>query len=287
VLKGLKRHAIAALLLYLALLAAIPVATAEIEIRQGLRSDGLLYHNEIIILPLVRTLFHKETLAATDTEAFALTPLSPAPGNGVALAQTSAETAVGTQTGFFDVNLPFMWLDDWPGQPIGDGLNWVANAEPITFAGIPQNTMMTFPSMIEIIRVPNGTGLGTDSSIIAFNNTIPYFPGNILDVRTAPDEQGINRTTFERFPRDYMTLFASPEEVANRTIMERMWRNVHINFNLDRAYHGETCYPALIYPIEEPYTLMPMVPDETSIRDSLKRTQPGTRLKRIFWTVAS
>jgi hypothetical protein len=30
-----------------------------------------------------------------------------------------------------------------------------------------------------------------------------------------------------------------------------------------------------------------MVPDETSIRDSLKRTQPGTRLVRIFWTVAT
>jgi hypothetical protein len=93
-------------------------------------------------------------------------------------------------------------------------------------------------------------------------------------------------TTLERPPRPYMTLFASPEEVANKTIMERMWRNVHINYQLDRAYVGATCFPDLVYPIKETYTLMPMVPDNVSISAALNMTQTGRHIRRIFWPVA-
>jgi hypothetical protein len=82
-----------------------------------------------------------------------------------------------------------------------------------------------------------------------------------------------------------MTLFASPEEVANKTIMERMWRNVHINYNLDRAYVGETAYPQLIYPIKDTYTLMPFVPDQVSLDAALNMTQDGRHMRRIFWPV--
>jgi hypothetical protein len=287
VLKGLKRHAIVALLLYLALVASLPIAMAEFEVRQELRSDGLLYNNEFILLPITSTLFHQENLAATDTEAFAFSPLTSAAGGGFALGQTSDRTIAATQTGFFEVIIPYELIEEYPGEIIGNGLNWVANAEPITFAGLPQNTMMIFPSMAEIIRIPNGTGNGTDSYTINANNSIPYYPGNMMLAKNVTNEQGENETVLEPVPRDYMTLIASQEEVANRTIMERMWRDVHLKYNLDRAYVGETCYPDLIYPIRETYTLMTFIPDNTSIRDALKIIRPGERLRRIFWPVGA
>ena len=65
-------------------------------------------------------------------------------------------------------------------------------------------------------------------------------------VKNIRDKNGGNVTTLKRPSRPYMTLFASPEEVANKTITERMWRNVkHLNYNLDRAYVGETACPEL------------------------------------------
>jgi hypothetical protein len=284
VLRGLKRYAMIALVISIVLTASIPQSTAEFEFRKEIRAGDLLFNSETTIMPLIRSLFHQETVATTDTEAFAMSPLSSTAGEGLTIAQTSADTAVATRTGVFVALLPFLRIDEYPGTTIGDGLNWVAKAEPITFAGLPKNTMMVFPGMDLIKRMDNAPGEDF-SYVIDTTNSCPFLPGNVLDVKTVPNGRGGNETVFERKPKDYMTLIATPEQVANKTIMERMWRNVHLNYNLDRAYVGETCYPSLIDPLKNPFELTPMVPDNRSISDSLNMTQPGKHLLRVFWPV--
>jgi hypothetical protein len=264
----------------------LPVATAQVQIRRAVEAGDVLYNKEIIIFPLKRTLFHQDTLATTDTEALAISPISSGSSTGFTLAQTSDETAVATSTGFITVNFPFIRIEDYPGEPIGGGLNWAASAGPITFAGMAKDMTMTFPSMNKIIRTGSQAGDKIHYEIDA-NNSIPYYPGNMMLVKNVTNDKGENETVVERVPREYMTFVASPEEIANKTILERMWRNVHLNFQLDRAYVGETVYPTWIYPIKDTLTLMPFVPDSVSISDALNMTKPGKLFKRIFWPVAA
>ncbi len=100
--------------------ASLPQALAEFEFRKEIRAGDTLYNSDTSVIAILRALSHQETLARTDTEAFAMSPLSTAAGNGLAIAQTSADTIVATQTGLFAVTLPFLWLPQYPGQMIGD-----------------------------------------------------------------------------------------------------------------------------------------------------------------------
>ena len=210
----------------------------------------------------------------------------PPAGDGFTIAQTSDRQLVATQTGFFDADLPNFRIVDFPSQPVGQGLAWTQYIPPIRIAGLPQNTMMTFPEMMEITRTGNETGGGNNTGYIINNNfSKPYYPGNMMVIKNVTDGRGKNQTVVDRAPRDYMTLIATPEQVANRTIMERMWRNVHLNYNLDLAYSGETCFPDHVYPVKNPYSLMFLIPLNRSNSDALILTQPGRHIKRIFWPV--
>jgi hypothetical protein len=284
VYRGLKRYAMLGLLMYVVLVISFPQATAEFEFRRSIRAGDTLFNSETTILPLLRAIFHQQTLATTDAESFALSPLSSTAGQGLTIGQTSADTMVATETGLFAVTLPFLWLPEYPGQMIGNSPDWAATTQPIRFAGLPLDTMMVFPQMDTIARIDNGPGNNYSYNIDS-SNRAPIYPGNMMLVKNSTDKNGNNVTTLERPPRPYMTLIASPEEVANKTIMERMWRNVHINYQLDRAYVGETAFPQLIYPIKDTYTLMPFVPDKVSIDAALNNTQGGRHIRRIFWPV--
>lgn len=264
----------------------MPVAETELEIRQELRAGDLLYNREIILAPFQLSIFHGQTLAATDTEAFATSPLSATGDGGFSMAQTSDQTVAATQTGFFNVVFPNFRIVDFPSPPIGQGLAWVQKVQPMRLAGLPQNTAMIFPAMTEITRIDNGTGTGNNASYIINNNFCqPYYPGNMMVVKNVTNEKGENQTAIDRAPRDYMTLIATPEQVANKTIMERMWRDVHLNYNLDLAYSGETCYPDHIFPVKNPYAVTFQIPLNRSNSDALILTQPGKHVKRLFWPV--
>ena len=106
-----------------------------------------------------------------------------------------------------------------------------------------------------------------------------------MQVKTVKNEKGENKTVIDRAPKPYLQLYATPEEVANKTIIDRMWRNVHLNYNLDRAYSGETCNPDVICPLKNPLELMPWYPTDLTIIDALKLTRPGTYLKKVMWPV--
>jgi hypothetical protein len=305
----------------------MPAAETELEIRQELRAGNLLYNNEIILAPFEITIFHGQTLAATDTEAFAASPLTITGDDGFSIAQTSDSTVAATQTGFFDVVFPNFRIVDFPTAPIGQGLSWVQNVQPIRIVGLPQNTMMIFPEMTEITQINSRTGLdnytsdnssnyprynssnntsnyprynsSNNTSYNSSNNTSynpgyiinnnfskPYHPGNMMVVRNVTNDKGENETVIRPAPRDYMTIVATPEQVANKTIMERMWRNVHLNYFLDWSYSGETCCPDQIWPVKNPYAVTFHIPLDQSNHDALILTRPGQHIKRLFWPVA-
>jgi hypothetical protein len=292
----------------------MPAAETELEIRQELRAGDLLYNNEIILAPFEITIFHGQTLAATDTEAFAASPLTITGDGGFSIAQTSGSTVAATQTGFFDVVFPNFRIVDFPTAPIGQGLSWVQNVQPIRIAGLPQNTMI-FPEMTEITQIDSRTGpdnytsdnssnyprynSSNNTSYSSSNNTSynpgyiinnnfskPYYPGNMMIVKNVTDEKGKNETIVRPAPRDYMTIVATPEQVANKTIIERMWRNVHLNYFLDWSYSGETCCPDQIWPVKNPYAVMFQIQLSRSNSEALILTRPGQHIKRLFWPVA-
>ncbi len=96
-----------------------------------------------------------------------------------------------TQTGFFNVVFPNFRIVDFPSPPIGQGLAWVENIQPMRLAGLPQNTAMIFPAMTEITRIDNGTGTGNNASYIINNNfSQPYYPGNMMIVKNVTNEKG-------------------------------------------------------------------------------------------------
>ncbi|OPY28178.1 MAG: hypothetical protein A4E28_01696 [Methanocella sp. PtaU1.Bin125] len=284
--RWLKKYAMIGLMAYLLLSASAPIAETELEVRRELRAGDLLYNDETILVPFELTIFHQQMLAASDTGAFAMSPLPPAGGGGISIAQTSDGTVAATQTGFLAAIFPSFRTVDFPGAPIGQGLAWAQYTPPVRFAGLPLNTAMIFPEMTLITRIDNQTGNVNSSSYIINNNfSKPYYPGNMMVVKNVTGEGGKNQTVIDRAPRDYMTLIATPEEIANKTIMERMWRNVHLNYALDLAYSGETCFPDHICPVKNPYAIMFVIPLNRSNSDALVLTRPGRRVKRAFWPV--
>lgn len=303
--RGLEKHAAIGLLLCLLCYAAVQAATAEIESRQALRAGDLLVNTETVIIPPgVITLFHTQAATCTDSEALSLSPLPAAAGGGFSLSQTCDEASVAVETGFFLVEfIPYILpYDEVPGYVIGDSPSWVARPGPISFAGLPADTTMIFPDMTMVTRRINTTAPGnltTESAnnstaaspaikydyVIDTNNSKPFLPGNVMLVKTVRNERGENETVIDRVPKKYLQFYATPEEVANKTIIERMLRNVHLNFQLDRAYSGETCYPDIICPLKNPLTLMPWYHTGLTVIDAALMTRPGTRLKKVMWPV--
>ena len=218
-----------------------------------------------------------------------MSPLASADDDGFAIAKTSDRTVAASQTGFFNVVFPNFRIVDFPTAPIGQGLAWVQNVQPIRIAGLPQNTIMIFPAMTEITRIDNGTGRGANNTSYIINNNFskPYYPGNMIVVKNITNEKGQNQTVIDRAPRDYMTIIATPEQIATK----RSWRECGgmsiSTINLDIAYSGETCFPDHIFPVKNPYAVTFYIPLNRSNSDALILTQPGRHLKRVFWPVRS
>jgi hypothetical protein len=264
--------------------ASLPQATAEFEYRAEIRAGDVLYNSETTVIAILRAISHQETLARTDTETFAMSPLPTAAGGGLALAQTSDDTMVASQTGF-TATLRYAWVPYEIGDKIGDSPEWAANVAPIGLAGIPVDAMMIFPQMTMIKRMPVSTGNKKDYVIDA-NASAPMYPGNMMLVKNVTDDQGRDTIVLEPPYRDRWTPSTTPDEkIANKTIMQRMWANSHIIYKMDKAYAGETCSPTLIYPYKDITTLFSQVPDKTIINAALNMTHTGMHMRKIFWPV--
>lgn len=281
--RRLKRFAVIVLLMLILTPALLPLTAAEFESRREIRAGNVLYNSDTSVIAILRALYHRDTLSRTDAESFAMSPIST-PGNGISLAQTSSDTAVATQTGF-TATLRYAWIPYEIGDKIGDSPEWVTNIAPVSFAGVQSGSMLIFPQMSMIKRMP-GDADNNSSYIIDVNANIPAYPGNLMLLKNATDDRGGDSVVFERPPRDYWTPFATHQDIANKTIMQRMWANSHIIYKMDKAYAGETCYPALICPYKDIATLFPQVPDRDIINSSLKMTHTGMHMRKIFWPAA-
>jgi hypothetical protein len=273
---------VAVLLVFIVLSASLPQATAEFESRREIRAGNVLYNSDTSVIAILRALYHRDTLAETDTESFAMSPLT-ATGNGLTLAQTSSDTVVASQTGF-TATLRYAWIPYEIGDKIGDSPEWAANVAPISFTGIPMDTMMIFPQMTVIKRMPGSTG-NKINYVIDANASAPMYPGNMMLVKNVRDEQGQNTTVLDRLPGNFWTPYATAEEIANKTILQRMWANSHIIYKMDKAYAGETCSPTLICPYKDITTLFSQVPDKVIINGAMNMTHPGMHMRKIFWPV--
>jgi hypothetical protein len=263
--------------------ASLPQAMAEFESRAEFKAGDTIYNSETTAIAILRAISHQETLARTDSETFAMSPL-PGAGDGLALAQTSSDTMVATQTGF-TATLRYAWVPYEIGDKIGDSPEWAANMAPISIAGIPVDSTLIFPQMTMIKRIPDSAD---DKShyVIDANASIPMYPGNMLLAKNVTDDQGRGTTVFEWPLRDYWTPFTTPDEkIANKTIIQRMWANSHIIYKMDKAYVGETCFPALICPYNDITSLFPQVPDRDIIKSSLNMTHSGMHMRKIFWPI--
>ncbi len=264
--------------------ASLPQATAEFESRAGFRAGDIIYNSETTAIAILRAISHQETLARTDTETFAMSPLSTTADNGLTLAQTSADTVVASQTGF-TATLRYAWVPYEIGDKIGDSPEWAANVAPIGFAGIPVDAMMIFPQMTMIKRMPDSTG-NKINYVIDANASAPMYPGNMMLVKNVTDDHGRDTIVFEPPARDHWTPSTTPDEkIANKTIMQRMWANSHIIYKMDKAYTGETCFPTLICPYKTIAALFPQVPDQAIISSALNMTRTGMHMRKIFWPV--
>ena len=279
-----KRCLTLVILLYIVVTAALPPATAVFEFRQELRSGNLLYNNDVGGVLAIRVLNHQQTAVKTSSDSFAMSP-TIAHGTGFGLAQTSADTVAASETGF-DATARFSWIPYEVGHKIGDTPGWAANVQPISFEGLPPDSMMIFPSMTLIHRLPKGTANGSPY-IVDTNASLPMYPGNQMVAKNVTDQYGRNTSVLEPIRRNSWTPDATDQEIADKTILQRMWANSHINLNLDRAYLGETCYPTLIYPVKasEFSTVMPLVPDKVSMGAAMNLTRPGMHLRKAFWPV--
>ena len=283
--RRLKRYARLVLLLYLLAMALYPQASAVFEFRQELKSGNLLYNNDVGGVIAIRVLNHQQTAVKTSTDSFAMSP-AIAHGTGFGLAQTSADTVAASETGF-DATARFSWIPYEVGHKIGDTPGWAASVQPISFAGLPPDSMMIFPSMTLIHRLPNGIANGSPY-IVDTNASLPMYPGNRMVAKNVTDQYGRNTSVLEPIRMNSWTPDASDQEIADKTILQRMWANSHINLNLDRTYLGETCYPTLIYPVKasEFSTVMPLVSDKVSMGAAMNLTRPGMHLRKAFWPVS-
>jgi hypothetical protein len=102
---GLRRWAIAALVA-LAMLSVMTPATAWIGGERLITIGDMVFGTEFVIQKPSATLFHAENLASADMEALAIAFPVDASGQTVSpsIAQTSAQTATASDTGFFKAN---------------------------------------------------------------------------------------------------------------------------------------------------------------------------------------
>lgn len=293
--RGLNRYLAVALLVSLIVAITIAPASGEIEKRLEVRSGDLQLNVETIFLAPNQTIFHTDTATTSDSSSLAISfpqalPFSTAGGSSVAastgpaITQTSDQALISSSTGFFSSNWPYSDFVNNAGEEIGGNIGAGHPVRISRLAGVPAGTMMVFPSMVEITRVSGDSGQNPGYSVNT-KNLAPYYPGNMMNITTS-NKSGVNKTVLQAAHQSYMDYGAPKQEIANKTVMERMWVAAHLNFNLDKMYVGETCSPVLIAPMEPTFGTMNYgVNHTTVIRTALSLTRPGKHIKRVFWDI--
>jgi hypothetical protein len=128
-------------------------------------------------------LFHSQSAAGTDTEAFAFSTL---PDGGIAMAQTNSGTEVATDTGLYTAVFSFLKFN----CPTGEGYMHTSINDPIV-SKTPVFTSLAFPSMTKISKKKPVAGKQPVNMTTAVspvqNTTTPLMPGQNVTSGTGND----------------------------------------------------------------------------------------------------
>lgn len=250
----------------------------------------VVYGNQAGVWKTNQNLFHQQTLAATDTEAFAISfPAATATCGvdalrlgGPTIVQTSDAAVISTYTGFFKANWCFNdftnnggftvgavggMTPSLSGPMLGSGLIWPYMNTPAAAAG--PTTMKFKPYMNP------SSGLG-NVSISPGSGMINNTPGNT----SSPGAAGANNTTAgaSKKPLNYKT--ATKEQIQDASGMEKLYRNAKVKSPLPQSYKGTIDRPTWINPNS---TVIKMTNQSKAVSDSMKMTQPDTKLHTLQW----
>lgn len=309
---GLRKWAIVALLVLILLCIGVPAGAWKAS-KLGAAVGDIYFGWEWVIQRPSATLFHSQNLAATDTEALAISFPSAENSLAPAIAQTAAETATATETGFFTANWCYtaltnhggydlvpdvsMWHPARSASPVGAGISWPYMNNAPLYGG---STMVFNPS---IDMAPDTSGvslsLGPDimSDVPGPTAKMPIATGvsnnsnrslsDTIKVVNQSTSNGSNATpgatgkTQTKPNRDYKNMTKS--EIQNASGLERLYRNPNMVNTIPQSYKGTVDRPTIIAPMENPMNLIKPANKPKVIADSLNMTQGGSHLKTLFW----
>lgn len=250
----------------------------------------IIYGNQAGVWKTNQKLFHQQTLAASDTEAFAISFPGATARNGIGamtlggptIAQTSDAAILSTDTGFFQANWCFNEFTNNGGYTVGaiggltpaisrpmlgSGMIWPYMNTPAAMAG---PTTMSFKPYMNPSSDFGNVMISPNSSMI--NNT----PANTSSSGAA----GTNNTTAgkSKTPLNYKT--ATKEQIDNASGMEKLWRNAKVKSPLPQSYKGTIDRPTWINPNS---SVIKMTNQSKAVSDSMKMTQPDTKLHTLHW----
>jgi hypothetical protein len=136
-----RRRCLTAIALLIIIAAVTAPSLAYRENQFELRSGNLLFQSQFYTTSPTQTLFHSQTAAGSDTEAFAF---APATGGGFDLAQTSSGDVVASDTGFYTATFSFLKFN----CPTGEGYMHTSIGDPLV-SRTPVFSSLLFPDMIK------------------------------------------------------------------------------------------------------------------------------------------
>ncbi|WP_231844856.1 hypothetical protein [Methanocella arvoryzae] len=250
----------------------------------------VVYGNQAGVWKTNQQLFHHQTLAASDNEAFAISFPDVSTENkigalalaGPTIAQTSDAAVVSTDTGFFQANWCFNdftnnggfivgaaggMIPPISGPMLGSGLIWPYMISPEEVAG---PTTMRFKPYTNSSSGLGNVTISPESGMI--NNTVAN--------TSAPGAAVANNTTAgsSKKPLNYKT--ATKDEIQSASGMEKLYRNAKVKSPLPQSYKGTIERPTWINPNS---SVIKMTNQSKAISDSMKMTNPGTKLHTLHW----
>jgi len=288
---GLKKWAIS-ILVVLVILSLITPCVAWSGSKRLVTLGDIVFGGEFVKWKTTANLFHSQNMAATDTEALAIAFPSQDQGMSVApaIAQTSANTATTSETGFFDASWCFTSLEDPGGYTltpdvstwhpmksasmVGSGIYWPYMTDAAETGG---STMKFQPA---INTSPDTSNANMPTSMGS--------PGNIAltgtNLTAGQMASGGNTPWFsesQKPNRDYKNM--TKGDIGNMTGLEKMYRNANRKNTIPQTYKGTVDRPTTIVALEKPMDLLKPADKNKVLKDSLNMTNQGKQLRTMFW----
>lgn len=272
--------------------AVMPFIVYGTESRPELWYGNTVFGIDFVDSGISQQLFHRSTLATSDQEAMAIS-FPAGLGDTVAapaIAQTCADTVTATSLGFFNSNFQFCPVVNVGAVPVGVGQ--FGKASPVTMARFAAPSLL-FPEMtVEGNLLANGDYKKMASTGITLP---PAQAGTTYDTIRGLSYQEKNQSATGFSAREKglpvilsghtLDFVATPGQINNTSVTERLWRNSHQSNALNYLYEGEAARPTWIAPAKNPYELIDCGESSKAIKSSIEMTRPGKYLTRSYWSI--